>query len=327
MLRMGIEVDVFGRPVAYWIRSRHPGELRLPPGESDHLERVPADQIIHLRVVDRWPQTRGEPWLHAVIRKLNDMDGYSEAEIVAARGAASYMGIRRPVEPETPDEDAEAAPEFELEPGAVQTLNPGEEFEFVSPNRPNPAMDPFMRMMLREVAAGIGVSYESLSRDYSQSNYSSSRLALLDDRDLWKVLQLWIIRAFRADLHEVWMKQAVYAGAIPSISVSQYLADPEKYSAVRFKPRGWMWIDPTKEVEAFKEAVRDGFTTVTDVIANTGGGDDIEDILSRRERELKLMKDKGLKFDTDPEVFDDKGALQATTEPASKVIPMQGTKR
>ena len=44
------------------------------------------------------------------------------------------------------------------------------------------------------LAAGCGPSYESLSRDYSQSNYSSSRLSLLDDRDLWRVLQQWWLR-------------------------------------------------------------------------------------------------------------------------------------
>jgi hypothetical protein len=53
--------------------------------------------------------------------------------------------------------------------------------DFVNPNRPNSTLDPFMRFLLREIAAGVGVSYESLSRDYSQSNYfKSSRL--IDDR-------------------------------------------------------------------------------------------------------------------------------------------------
>ena len=53
-----------------------------------------------------------------------------------------------------------------------------------------------MRFMLREIAAGTGVSYESLSRDYSQSNYSSSRLALIDDRDLWRVFQTLVYSKF-----------------------------------------------------------------------------------------------------------------------------------
>lgn len=301
VVRMGVEVDEFHRPVAYWIRQLHPGETRLTAQATDMIERVPAEQIIHLRLVDRWPQTRGEPWMHAVIRKLNDMDGYSEAEIVAARGAASYMGVIE-TSPDSPfgEENEDGTQDFLLEPGIVERLNIGEQFKLISPNRPNSALDPFMRYMLREVAAGVGVSYESLSRDYSQSNYSSSRLALLDDRDLWQMLQRWFIRSFREPLHREWMNISVLSGVLPAIGVEAFAGNPEKYTAVRFKPRGWSWIDPTKEVAAYKEAVKAGFTTVSHVIAITGNGADLEDVLDERRDELNQMKEKDLRFDTDP---------------------------
>jgi len=307
VVKMGIEQDRYGRPLAYWIRQRHPGELRGITGETDKLERVPAQQIVHLRLVDRWPQTRGEPWLHAVARKLNDMDGYSEAEIVAARGAASYVfTLETPAEESTlaqPVAGGSGEKEFVVEPGMSVRLNPGEKFGGHTPTRPNTALDPFMRYMLREVAAGAGTSYESLSRDYSQSNYSSSRLALLDDRDLWRMLQQWFIRNCRLPLHKEWLQAAVLSRAVAPVRVEEYAADVRKFEAVLFKPRGWSWVDPTKEVEAYKEAVKAGMTTVTDVIAATGGGQDIEDVLRTRDRELKMMKDLGLVFDTSPEVY------------------------
>lgn len=305
IIKMGIEQDAFGRPLAYWVRQRHPGEYRWAGDRPDLVERVPASQIIHLRLVERWPQTRGEPWLHAVARKLNDMDGYTEAEITAARGAANYMATIESADPNTPlaEPKSDGTRELALEPGMVETLLPGEKLNFVSPNRPNAALDPFMRYMLREVAAGVGVSYESISRDYSQSNYSSSRLALLDDRDLWRMLQQWFIRSFRNPLHKEWLQAAVLSGSISGIRVDEYAIDPKKFEAVAFKPRGWSWVDPTKEVAAYKEAVKAGFTTVADVIANTGGGQDIEDILRQRRRELDMMDELDLEFDTSPEVY------------------------
>jgi lambda family phage portal protein len=316
-IRMGVEVDRFYRPVAYWIRERHPGELRVGLERSDRLERVPAEQIIHLRIVERWPQTRGEPWLHAAVRKLNDMDGYTEAEIVAARGAASYMATIESDEELAPNAElqTDGTAQVEISPGLVQHLKPGEKLNFVAPNRPNTALDPFMRAMLREVAAGCGVSYESLSRDYSQSNYSSSRLALLDDRDLWRTLQMWWVRNFRDIVHREWLRQAVLARAVPAIPVEEYAMDPAKFEAARFKPRGWSWIDPTKEVEAYKEAVRAGFITVSDVIATTGAGADIEDVLKQRRRELDLMAEAGLQFDTDPAVAAAENAAPEPPEP------------
>jgi lambda family phage portal protein len=232
------------------------------------------------------------------------MEGYSEAEIVAARGAASYMAFIKTPDAETIVADQEVGTEKQLafEPGLIQQLSPGNDIVMNNPNRPNPNMDPFMRMMLREVAAGIGVSYESLSKDYSQSNYSSSRLSLLDDRDLWRMLQGWFIRSFRKELHRIWLEAAVLAGALKSVRPDMYLGNELKFEAVRFKPRGWGWIDPTKEVEAYKEAVKAGFTTVSDVIAQSAGGQDIEDVLDQRRLELDMMAEKGLEFDTDPEM-------------------------
>lgn len=299
-VRMGVESDEYRRPIAYWIRKLHPAEIRFSAQETDRIERIPANQIIHLRIVDRWPQTRGEPWLHCVMRKLNDVDGYSEAEIIASRAAASYMGIIE-TEQDYGEKQEDGSREITIEPGIVERLNPREKFNFVNPNRPNTQMDPFFRLMLREIAAGTGVSYESLSRDYSQSNYSSSRLALLDDRDLWRVFQLWFIRNFRNQIHREWLQQAVLARALGTISIDEYASDIKKFSAVRFKPRGWTWIDPQKEVEAYKEGIKSGLTTMTKVIASTGDGMDIEDVLDERRHELDLAKEKGLVFDTDPE--------------------------
>lgn len=326
-IRMGIEVDRFGRAIAYWLRQFHQGESRFgTPGIEGAAERVPADQIIHLRLADRWPMTRGEPWMHAVIRKINDLDGYTEAELVAARGAACYMATIETPDLESPvgDELPDGTQEVVLEPGTTQRIRTGEKFNFHAPNRPNPALDAFMRSMLRELAAGAACSYESLSRDYSQSNYSSSRLALLDDRDLWRMAQAWFIRSLRQAVHEQWLRQAVLARAIASISVEAYAANPIKFAAVRFKPRGWSWIDPTSEVDAYVKAVRNGFTTVADVIAQTGNGTDIEDVLVGRERELQMMHDKKLIFDTDPERNSKGDPLASAAPPPAEPAPTDG---
>lgn len=301
----GIEVNAFYRPVRYWLRRLHPGEMRTGMREIDQVEGVPASQIIHLHLVDRWPQVRGEPWMHAVIRKLADIDGYTEAEIVAARAASMYFGMIETDE-ETGalgEEQEDGTYELPLEPGMVEKLKPGEKLNFVNPNRPNAALDPFLRYMLREMAAGVGVSYESLSRDYSQSNYSSSRLALLEDRDNWRALQGWVIRMFRDRLHRAWLQQATASRAVPGLTFAEFATDPKKFAAVSFKPRGWNWVDPTKEVAAYKEAVKAGFTTVADVVAQTAGGLDLEEVLEQRRRELDEMDELDLVFDTSPETY------------------------
>jgi capsid protein len=129
-------------------------------------------------------------------------------------------------------------------------------------------------------------------------------MGLIEDRDLWKMIQVWFICDFRYIVHKRWLRQAVLAGKLATISVESYALSTRKFEAVKFKPRGWTWVDPTVEVEAYKEAVKSGFTTVGDVIAATADGRDIEDVMNERERELKMMASKGLVFETSPEFYD-----------------------
>lgn len=300
-IRLGVECDRFGRAVAYWIREAHPGDIRTRIGGApERYERVPASDIFHLRIVDRWPQTRGEPWMHTGLKKIDDMNEATSGELAAVRASSYYFATIQTPEGENPlkdDEESDGQGVMDMEPLTIQELKPGEQLDFHAPNRPNSGLDAFLRHMLREMAAGCGPSYESISRDYSQSNYSSSRLALLEDRDLWKCFQLWWIRNFRTSLHKLWLQQAVLAGAIPAIPPSQYALDMRKFEAVLFKPRGWSWIDPTKEVNAYKEAIKAGLTTLTDVIAQTADGRDIEDVVETRKRELAMLEDAGVESD------------------------------
>lgn len=302
IVRQGIECDPYYKPVAYWIQAWHPGEAALPGG-SNYLMRVPASEIIHLKVTDRWPQVRGVPWMHAAMSRLHQLGEFQDAAVIAARvGAEKVMVLK-----ETEDGRlAEALGETENDgklswqssKGQTDILPSGTDVVDWSPEYPHGNYDPFVRAALRDVAAAFGVSYESLSRDYSQSNYSSSRLALLDDRDGWKVLQQWYIRAVRERLYPLWLQTALMAGAIPGVTVEQYLLNRAKFEAVKYKPRGWSWVDPTKEVNAYKEAERAGYITKADIIAATGGGADIEDVLRARRRELDMLEEMDLHTDT-----------------------------
>lgn len=342
-VRMGVEVDRFQRPVAYYIRSRHTGDILAGIDGSRSVERVPAEQMLHLKLTTRWPQTRGEPWFHTAVRKIDDVNEYSQHEISAARASAAYFATIETPEADNPLQDATdetGAGMMDIDPLTIQQLNPGERLEFHSPNRPNSAFSEFMRSMLREIAAGVGTSYESLSRDYSQSNYSSSRLALLDDRDGYRALQQWWVRSFREPLYHVWLQQAVMSRAITAVPIDAYAVDPERYRAVLWKLRGWSWVDPTKEVNAYKEAVKAGFTTITDVIAQTAGGMDIEDVIATRKRELQMLDEAEIEVDTtvpepveppaptQPAAADpaeDPNAEDPAEDPPARVFALRGT--
>lgn len=318
-IRMGVEIDEWHRPVAYWFSPKHPGDYQFTSFQPSRFIRVVAEDIIHLYIIDRWPQTRGEPWFHAALKTLHNVSGYEDAEIVKARASANIVGFIRSPEPLAADGTVNGRKVLDTEPGTWQTLLPGEDVAGFAPNTPNPAVDPFLRYMLRKMAVGIGVSYESLSRDYSQSNYSGSRMGLLDDRDLYRMVQGFLCRNLRKDIHREFMDAAVLVGAVKV--GTDYYSNSAKYQAVRYKPRGWSWIDPAKEVAAFKSAVRSGFMTVGDVIAQTSPDSDVEDTFKRREQELDMADEMGLVFDTNPAQVNEKGQEQAAPVPGADGTP------
>jgi capsid protein len=111
------------------------------------------------------------------------------------------------------------------------------------------------------------------------------------------------------------MQQAVLAGAVAGVGVAEYAASPQKFESVRFRPRGWGWVDPTKEVAAYKDALKAGFTTRADIIAATGAGLDIEEVDAQREKELDDQEARDLVYDTDPDVYVAEAAGPPTAAP------------
>ena len=297
IIKMGIEFDTYGKVIAYYLRPFHPGELlfhpvTIAPNNGPYgLERVPADQIIHLFIPERPGQSRGIPWLSSSLQRLKNLGGYEEAELVAARASAAVMGFRITKDPDLSELDDRGQPVDTLEPGTIKELAPGEEFVGFDPTRPNDAFEPFIRMMLRGVAANLGIDFESVSRDFSQSNYSSSRLALIHVKDSYRSLQEFFIETFLQPVFEEWLNIAVLHG---DLNFPDYELNPDRYSRVRWRPRGWSWVDPWKETQASIEAINAGLSTLTQELAKQGL--DVQEVLTERAEELELARSLGLEL-------------------------------
>ena len=299
-IRMGVEVDRWGRPQAYYFAKgfRHPGDYMFSMNGSYIREkwiRVPAEEILHIYIVERPGQTRGVPWMSSAIERLHQMAGYEEAEVVAARASASLMGFITSPEGELSADDVFQGDRVtEFSPGKFAYLAPGEQITVPNINRPSGEFDPFMRAMLRGVSAGLGCSYEAISHDFSQTNYSSSRLSLLEEREYYRILQDWLIENFHQPVFERWLDLAVLSG---TLDLGRYEMDPGFYRKPRWMPRGWGWVDPQKEVASSILAVQAGFKTVGQIIAESGG--DIEEVFQQRKREVDLAEQLGLNLSTD----------------------------
>ena len=308
--KLGVELDKFGRPVNYAFLTRHPGDTAFPTGNPDkrHII-VPAKDVVHLfdRTSSRPGQTRGVPWLASAMQRMHHVEGWEQASVVRARASSALMGFIQSPEGEL-DPGGEVYDEQRVsgfEPGQFKYLQPGETVTIPDMDSPTGEYEPFLRAQLRAFASGIGCSYEVLSGDYSQSNYSSSRLALLQDRDTWRSIQQMMRDQFYQPVFDAWLEMAVLGGVL---NLPTYETEPERYQAVRWVFRGYSYVDPQKEISAMKDAVRSGFKTLADCVAENGG--DLDELLIARQAELAKLDQMNIITDTDPSAVNGSGASQ-----------------
>ena len=308
VVRSGIEFDAMGRRVAYHLYRSHPEDGRLSPmsgqGGQDTV-RVPAAEIMHLYRVLRPGQIRGEPWLARALVKLNELDQYDDAELVRKKTAAMFAGFVTRLSPEDNllgegSANADGVALAGLEPGTMQILEPGEDIKFSSPADVGGSYAGFLRMQFRAVAAAMGITYEQLTGDLTQVNYSSIRAGLLEFRRRVEALQHGVIvHQLCRPIWQAWMAQVVLEGALTLPGFARGDATQQRaFLAVKWIPQGWQWVDPLKEADAMKAAIRSGLMSRSEAIS--ANGYDAEDVDREIAADNARADELGLVFDSDP---------------------------
>jgi len=114
-----------------------------------------------------------------------------------------------------------------------------------------------------------------------------------------------MIENFHQPVFEAWLDMAVLSGAL---RLPGYETNPDRYRASKWVPRSWEWVDPQREVNAYKDAVRSGFKTLGQIVAEQGG--DLDQYLAARQSELAKLDEKNIILDTDPSVVSAAGLIQ-----------------
>lgn len=309
-IRLGIEVDSWGKPIAYWVNPGHPSDF----GGSLLRDRIDASQIVHLFDPYRVNQTRGLTWFHAVMMSLKMLDGYMESEIVAARVSAAKMAVLECTDPAAYDQpDPDRPYRLEANPGVIESIPPGYTLKPFTPDHPSNAFENFVKTNLRWVASGLGASYNALANDLQGVNYSSLRSGLLIERDRWKVVQKHVAEDFMQPIFEEWLSMSLLTGALKLGS-----RDAERYSTGKWIPRGWQWVDPYKETQAAVMGIAAALQTRDQVIADRGG--DYEEVFEQLAEEDKVAEQFGIELHADlparPSTQNNPAAVDDENDPA-----------
>lgn len=296
-IRMAIEYDDWRKPVAYWVMASNIYDYQ-PPMHALKYIRYPASDVIHVYWQERAEQGRGVPWMTSAMINMQMLKGYKESELVSARVSAAKMGFLEPGDKGAEDaytgddQDTAGNTIIELEPGMIEQLPRGYKFSSFDPQHPTTQFDDFVKSCLRGISCGFLVSYNSLANDLEHVNYSSIRQGVIDERDMWRILQALMIEALCQRAFKSWLPMAAARGKI-RIPMSK-LDD----SAIKWRPRGWDWVDPLKDQQAMVMAINTGLRSRKDILAEQG--EDFYELMDEIADEQKYIKDKGVVINVTP---------------------------
>lgn len=275
----GVEFNTAGQKVAYWLFPEHPGS----GNSATTSQRIPADQVRHIFLPKRPGQVRGVPWASPVIVRLKDLDDFMDAMLLRQKVSACFSAFVYDTEAPLDAAAVQKALADRLEPGVIELLPPGKDVKFANPPGAD-GSEAFVTNIMRQVASAYGITYEAMTGDYSQVNYSSGRMGWIE---MSRNVQVWqwqlMIAQFCLPVW-AWFRDAATLTGLRAEGVSSEWTPPKREM-----------IDPTKEISATVNAVRAGLISLSEAHRQAGYDSDkvLAEIASDNSKidELKLILD------------------------------------
>lgn len=265
--RLGVKLGQWGKREGLWLHEQHPGEQGYT-GNSFNSVLVPWEDLCHLYRPLRWGQVRGISWFAPILLNGREMQDLVEATIVQARTQACFAGFMKRA-PGAPNPFATQAGQGEagetqkitrIEPGMIADIGESD-IVFAQPSSQSNFAPAYLAGM-QAMAAGAGITYDQLTGDLRQANYSSLRAGKIEFRRLVEQIQ-WLILAPRliVPVNARFTDRAILAGKLP-VRRDGYPCD---INMPAVEP-----IDPQKDLDADIAAVRSGRSSPQEFISAWG---------------------------------------------------------
>lgn len=283
----GIKLDEYNEPISYFIKKRFPSEI-----ESKTVE-IPARDIIHLYDRERASAVSGISRLASAALNFKNIGDYRADTMALARvgtGFGVFVETANPEDYFSADSNGAQGEDFAfVEPGAVHYLRPGEKISQVTPQNPGTQYSPFLKAELQSASVGAGMSYESVSNDGSNSNFSGARQMLLFERAMLRYTFSIFEEVFYSRLYE-WFVE--FETSFKGLRLQNYDREKARYLRCTWSRPKTEWVDPLKDANAAKTEIEMGANTITDFCETAGR--DIEEVIATRKYEKELLAKAGL---------------------------------
>jgi lambda family phage portal protein len=177
----------------------------------------------------------------------------------------------------------------------VPTLAPGEEIKQVAAAHPHSGFGEFAHEMLRSIAAALGVSAEQITQDWSKTNYSSARAALLES---WKTLSRRSAEfkvGTATPMYATWLQEVLERGDLDDVlprNAPDFIEAATAYSRCDWLGVARGWVDPVRERQGAILGLDGGLSTLKRECAEQGL--DWEEVIAQRAIEVRAFKENGL---------------------------------
>jgi lambda family phage portal protein len=314
-LRGGVEMDAFGAPIAYHVRNAHIGDW-WDSQRACTWTRVPRATswgrpiFVHGFEPEREGQTRAISPFAALIAQLRMVGKFADHELASAAANALFaafvesdLPVAEVAERMTPaaatyaDRLVEFYTSNPPKVGGVRipVMLPGSKITMNSSPRQTANFASFQTVFVQKIASALGLSYEQLAMDFSNTNYSSCRAAL---NEVWRSVKRMstvfveqiVSPVYFAFLEESFDRRRLEIPGGGSIDLFHEI--PGAFTRARWIGPGRGVIDPTKEAEAAGMRMDNLTSTLEAECAEQGV--DYEDVLDQLQTEKDELAARGL---------------------------------
>lgn len=286
----GIEYDPLGRVVSYWLWDQHPGDAATVRTRGRGTSYpVPADRIIHLFNPSRPGQGRGFTRLAPVIARVRDLQLLEDAELqrknletrlaVLASGDPTTMSLTESQGQEAVRASGELGT---LASGSIVGIPAGLNLTVVEP-KAAAGFESYCKHQLHLIAAGMGVTYEMLTGDVSEVNFSSARVALLEFRRCAEQMQ-WITLIPR-------LCEPIWRAFIDAALLAGKLRTSDSLYGVDWSTPKWQYVNPVQDVAADLDEIAGGLSSISEKLRQRGYKPEL--VFSELKSDMERLKADG----------------------------------
>lgn len=270
---MGIEFDQRGRPRAYHVWNRLPSDINMTPRVR---ERIAAEEILHIFDNDIPGAARALPWTTSVLNTVSRLNQYLEVHLQACAISATTPLVMTNDEPDVVGVDdvsvsningfMNSGPQINLAYSQILELDHGKKLQALNIPFPTQQFGDTTKQYLQSIAAGLFISYGTLTADPASGNSANIRFSSIVEREHFTQLQRWLIKNLHVKVYAKWIESALLYGAVKLPTIV-----PEDYLTVNFRNTRYSTIDPGKDIRGYIEGIKYGLYTRSQIVAEMGG--------------------------------------------------------